>query len=74
MPSVQLPERTCEEGSQRTADKISRHENCIDAVGGAGRQFEDTGLITELDTLHTYVDDDDSQNDAKVGVFSDEEK
>ena len=58
MPSVQLPECTCKEGSQGTADEVGRHENCID----------------ELDALHTYVDDDNSQNDTKVGVFSDEEE
>ena len=74
MPSVQLPECTRKEGSQGTADEVGRHENCIDAVGGSGGQFEDTGLITELDALHTYVDDDNSQNDTKVGVFSDEEE
>ena len=39
-----------------------------------GDSSEDTGLITELDALHTYVDDDNSQNDTKVGVFSDEEE
>ena len=63
-----MPETSGQKSPHGTADKISGHENGIDTIGGRGTQFKDTGLIAELDTLHTDVDKQDSGNDTGITV------
>ena len=67
-PSPSLPTTSCKEGTQRAADKVSGHENRIYPIGGRWADVENTGLVAELDTLHTDVDKQDSGNDTGIAV------
>lgn len=40
--------------------EVSCHKNSINAVRSTRTEFEDTGLIAQLDTLHADIDDDDT--------------
>ena len=60
MPTIQLPETTGKECSHRPAYKVSCHKDGVDTVRSAGRKLEDTRLVTKLDALHTYINNDNA--------------
>ena len=70
MPTIQLPETTGKECSHRPAYKVSCHKDGVDTVRSAGRKLEDTRLITKLDALHTYINNDNAGNNTYICTFS----
>ena len=74
MPTECLPESSCQKCPGGGSYEVSCHKNSINAVRSTRTEFEDTGLIAQLDTLHADIDDDDTGNDSPIGVLSDKEK
>lgn len=70
MPTIQLPETTGKECSHRPAYKVSCHKDGVDTVRSAGRKLEDTRLVTKLDALHTYINNDNAGNNTYICTFS----
>ena len=65
-----MPECSGKECTYGTTYKISCHKNGINTVGCFRVEGENRSLITQLDTLHTYIYNKNSGDDTHVRVLT----
>ena len=65
-----MPAGSGKKGPQGASDEIGRHKDRVYPVGGGRAKFEQRGLVTNLDTLHPDVNQDDACNNGNVRVLS----
>lgn len=70
LPSKPMPECSGKECTYGTTYKISCHKNGINTVGCFRVEGENRSLITQLDTLHTYIYNKNSGDDTHVRVLT----
>lgn len=67
-PTINTPQCTCQKGTDTRTDKVGDHIDGIHSGRGLWAKFHRGALITELDTLHTDINDDDAKNQTYIRV------
>lgn len=65
-----MPKYSGKKCTYGTANKIGRHKNGVDTVGRLRAKRENRSLITQLDALHAYIYDKNSDDDSHIGVLT----
>lgn len=65
-----MPKYSGKKCTYGTANKIGRHKNGVDTVGRLRVKRENRSLITQLDALHAYIYDKNSDDDSHIGVLT----
>lgn len=73
-PAVKRPCGSRQQRAERTSREVGAHKNRVDPVRSRGIEFEQSGLIAELDALHADIDDDDSGDERRIGIRTEEEQ
>lgn len=73
-PAVKRPCGSRQQRAERTSREVGAHKNRVDPVRSRGIEFEQSGLIAELDALHADIDNDDSGDERRIGIRTEEEQ